>query len=101
MIVLSLNPRNFNSIAKLKKNLANVSCYNVCIALGEEVESQLQLREQTIYHLKQEIASLREEKDSTIFMLEERIKEVEYENEELRNQVQILKSDDDINYLNL
>ena len=70
------------------------------VALGEEVESQLQLREQAICRLKQEVASLREEKDSAIFMLEERIKEVESENEELRNQVQI-KREDGISYLNL
>ena len=74
--------------------------YNYVVALGEEIESQLQLREQAIYHLKQEMASLREEKDSAIFMLEERIKEVEYENEELRNQMQI-KRGDGIGYLNL
>ena len=70
------------------------------VALGEEVEFRLQLREQTIYCLKQEVASLREEKESAIFMLEERIKEVESENEELRNQVQI-KREDGISYLNL
>ena len=83
------------------KNLAKVSHYSVCIALGEEIESQLQLREQAIYRLKQEVASLREEKDSAIFMLEERIKEVESENEELRNQVQILKREDGTSYLNM
>ena len=70
------------------------------VALGEEIESRLQLREQAIYRLKQEMASLREEKESAIFMLEERIKEVEYENEELRNQMQI-KRGDGIGYLKL
>ena len=70
------------------------------VALGEEVESRLQLREQAIYRLKQEMASLREEKESAIFMLEERIKEVESENEELKNQVKI-KREDGISYLNL
>ena len=70
------------------------------VALGGEAESQLQLREQTIYRLKQEMASLREEKDSAIFMLEERIKEVESENEELRNQMKIMR-EDGISYLNL
>jgi hypothetical protein len=59
----------------------------VVIHVGGAVESQLQLREQTIYHLKQEMASLREKKDSTIFMLEERIKEQMSEIEELRNKI--------------
>ena len=51
---------------------------------GREDESQLQLQEETIYHLKQEMASLREEKDATIFTLQEKIKEQMSEIEELR-----------------
>ena len=56
------------------------------IVVGGEGESQLQLRDQTIYCLKQEMASLREEKDATIFILQ-KIKEFE-------SQVQIKKEDD-------
>ena len=62
------------------------------------VESQLQLREQTIYRLKQEMASLREKTDSTIFMLEERVKEQISEIEELRRQVGN-KKEGDINII--
>ena len=41
---------------------------------------QLRLRDDTIYHLKQEIALLKEETDSTIFTLKS-------ENEQLRSQL--------------
>ena len=47
------------------------------IVVGGEVESQLQLRDQIIYRLKQEMASLREENNATIFILQEKIKEFE------------------------
>ena len=57
------------------------------IHVGGTVEFQLRLREETIYSLKQEMASLREKTDSTIFILEERIKEQMSEIEELRHQV--------------
>ena len=69
-------------------------CYVLWLIVeGGAVESQLQLRDQTIYHLKQELASLREEKDATIFTLQEKIKEQISENEELRSQVQIKQED--------
>ena len=65
----------------------------VVVCVDGVVEAQLQLREQTIYHLKQEMASLRENTDSTIFMLEERIKEQMSEIEELRCQLGNQKGD--------
>ena len=47
---------------------------------GGDVYMQLRLRDNTIYHLKQRIASLKEERDSTIFTLKS-------ENELLRSQL--------------
>ena len=49
---------------------------------GGDVNIQLRLRDKTIYHLKQEIASLKEEIDSTIFTLK-------FENEQLRSQLSL------------
>ena len=60
--------------------------HDIVIIVGGEVESQLQSQDQVIYHLKQEMASLKEEKDATIFTLEEKIKELE-------SRVQIEKED--------
>ena len=79
-------------------------CYYYDI-LGGEVESQLPLQEQTIYHLKQKmasqeqtiyhlkqkVASLGEETDSKIFTLEEKIKEQTSEIEELRGQLSLVQ----------
>ena len=62
----------------------------MCIALeGGEVEAQMRLRDQAIYRLKQEIASLREEKESTIFTLEERNKELISEVQELKHRLSL------------
>ena len=47
---------------------------------GGDVNMQLRLRDEIIYNLKQEIASLKEEKDSTIF-------ELKSENEQLRSKL--------------
>lgn len=52
---------------------------------GEDDDKRLRLQEETIFHLKQELASLIEEKNSTIFSLKERIEELKYENEHLRS----------------
>ena len=68
--------------------LSSILAHCVCIVVeGGEVEAQLRLRDQTIYRLKQEMASLREEKESTIFTLEERIKELMSDVQELRRQL--------------
>ena len=61
--------------------------HDIVVVVGGEVEPQLQLRDQTIYRLKQEMASLREEKDVTIFTLQKKIKELLSEIEECRSQL--------------
>ena len=50
---------------------------------GESVEDMLRIKDGAIYSLKQEIASLREERDATIY----EIKELRAENELLRSQL--------------
>ena len=68
--------------------LSSVSVHCLCIVIeGGDVEVQLRLRQQTINCLKQEMASLREEKESIIFTLEERIKELTYEVQEHKRQL--------------
>lgn len=48
------------------------------------MENVLRLREETIYRLKQEMASLKEERDVTILKFEETVEELKSENEQLR-----------------
>ena len=64
--------------------LSSILAHCVCIVVeGGEVEAQLRLQDQTIYRLKQEVASLKEEKEPTTFMNKELMSEIQ----ELRRQL--------------
>ena len=58
--------------------------------LSIESEEILHLRKETIiYQLKQEMASLKEDRDHSILKLEERVEELISENEQLRGYLSI------------
>lgn len=66
---------------------------------SEEIKVRLRLREETIYRLKQEMASLKEGRDHTIIKLEERVEELMHENEQLRGYLSIKEGADGVMFL--
>ena len=66
---------------------------------SEEMKVRLHLQEETIYRLKQEMASLKEEKDHAILKVEERVEELMSENEQLRCYLSIKEGAAGIAYL--